>query len=749
MNPKTGRSKLFGVFFCALVLALLISAMQSRYLYRDARSFLLQVSMSSSIHGRTQFYYDTGEGLTERESVKTTVEGDGEFHTYNLPLPLVTIQGLRLDPLQTGGVVSIQRISIVNGFGKSVSSIDLHALRPRNQIKAFDFKDNVLNVTIEEGATDPQIVIPLRSPLRLHEWILFPFASRLLGWFIVFFVSTFVLIWILRKQGALANFFDHPAKTSYHWVRGNKLFVGVVCCIFFYRVFFVLTYPLDTCSDQWTYYQMFRHGYSTLIHATGYPFFMHFFSPWLPTKYDLLVFQHIIDFSIQLVLMLFLKKRFGTVAAITAGLFYGLELKAISWVSRSTPEWLQGVFLALAFVGAMEAHLAEKPIRKISLYLLSAWAFAWTILMKFLTVVLLPVYPILLILERRPWKQKWLCGIAMGVIFFAQISYFIYSYHYPSTGTKALTSITGWTLDRKIGFFLPEGRHLSESGPWSKRYCLLVSEMPLGLPEGVPHIGIHSLFGNVASVPRWIREPYWERYRELLGKNELELQTMIEKRQNLRGHDSFFLSYYFLGLSETDRLLEKVFFETVIRYPKEYLLQVLKGVKESFFIEISYYVAVIGNPNSNHPFQLNKNDIIQNLPCGYARYHVSKAIRCMYEDPVFLKAGLHFFSLWGERVNIPVIVKWIFIFTGTLLAFISYRKDKSCKSHIVYLSLGVMVLFLLIVEANMIWALRDKEFEACQQLFSVLIGISISSIVSFGKRIWIEKKGQRGTDFHP
>ena len=179
----------------------------------------------------------------------------------------------------------------------------------------------------------------------------------------------------------------------------------------------------------------------------------------------------------------------------------------------------------------------------------------------------------------------------------------------------------------------------------------------------------------------------------------------------------------------------------MIRYPKEYLLQVLKGVKESFFIETSYYVAVIGNPNSNHPFQLNKNDIIQNLPCGYARYHVSKAIRCMYEDPVFLKSGLHFFSLWGERVNIPVIIRWIFIFTATLLAFIAYRKDRSCKSHILYLSLGFMVLLLLIVEANLIWALRDKEFAACQHLFCVLIGISISSILSFGKRIWIEKKG--------
>ena len=142
-------------------------------------------------------------------------------------------------------------------------------------------------------------------------------------------------------------------------------------------------------------------GMSTLAHATGYPYLMHFFSAFLPTKTDLLIFQHVIDFGTQLVLMILLKKRFGLIAAITAGVFYGLELRTINWVSRSTPEWLQGVFFALAFVGAMEAYFAERPVKKISLYLLSAWLFTWSVLVKFLTVVMLPVYLILFILERR------------------------------------------------------------------------------------------------------------------------------------------------------------------------------------------------------------------------------------------------------------------------------------------------------------------------------------------------------------
>ena len=750
MNQKPGRSKYFGVFFCALVLAVLVSAVHFRSLYRDARSFSLQVSMSSSVPGRTQFYYDTGEGLTERESVKATVEGDGEFHIYNLPLPLVTIESLRFDPLQTGGAVSVKGISIVNGFGKSVSSIDLDTLRPAHQIRTFRIQDNVLNITIEEGAKDPQIFIPLYSPLQLdtfkHFHIL-PVVRRLAGGMLVSFFSAFLLFWILRRQGIMTGFFYDPAETSINWMKENKIFFGVLLCIFTFRIFFVLTYPLDTCSDQGTYYKMMRHGYSTLIHATGYPYFMHFFSAGLPTKTHVLLFQHLTDFGVQLVLMVVLKKRFGLIAAVVAGLVYGLELRSINWVSRSTPEWLQGAFLAVAFVGAIEAHFAERSARKIVLYLLSAWAFAWTILMKFLTFVLLPIYPILFLTEKRSWKGKWVCFSAMGIIFFVQMYAFIYFYHYPSTGTKALTSITGWTLDRKMSYFLPKAHHLSESGPWSKRYCILVSEMPLGLPDGVPEITIYALFGHIDSVPAWIREPYRERYRELLKKEESELQSIINTKQNVRGLDSFFLAYYFLGLPETDRLLEKVFLETVIRYPKEYLLQVLKGVKDSFFIETSYYIAVIGNPRSDHPFQVNENDISQNLSWGYARYNVSKAIRCMYDDPIFLKPGLHFFSVWGEWVNIPVIIKWIFVFLGTVFAFIAYRRDKSSKSHILYLSFGVMVLFLLIVEANMIWALRDKEFEACQHLFSVLIGVSASSIMAFRRLTGSKEKQSNEESF--
>jgi len=58
--------------------------------------------------------------------------------------------------------------------------------------------------------------------------------------------------------------------------------------------------------------------------------------------------------------------------------------------------------------------------------------------------------------------------------------------------------------------------------------------------------------------------------------------------------------------------------------------------------------------------------------------------------------------------------------------------------------MGIMVLFLLIVLSNLIYIFRDKEFQACQHLLCVLMGISVSSIISMGKmyRISSARRGQ-------
>jgi len=725
-----------GCVLCAIVVALFLSLIHARFLYHDARSFSLQISMSASVSGNAVLYVDTGSGFSESEAARSNVKGDGQYHEYTFSLPVKTIYNLRLDPLDASGSLSIEDIRVIDGFGRLSASLDLGALRPSHQIQAFYVKDNALKIVTEDQADDPQINLTLEPPLIIASYIksnLWLIFIRLLGGFFVFFFLSILVIRILRGKGLLIGLLDHPTDTAYQWIAVNKLFFFSIVCILLYRIFFVLTYPLDTCSDQYVYYSLMRSYESTLIHATGYPFFMHLFSSWLPTKTDILVFQHVIDVSAQLIIMVMVKRRFGSLAAIVAGLSYGLDLTAINWVSRSTPEWLQGVFFALAFVGAMEAYFAKSSTHKIILYLLSAWAFAWTILIKFLTVALLPIYLFLFALEKRPWKGKWLCLGAMAMVIFAQINIFIHVYHYPSTGTRALTSIVGWTLDTKLALFLPEGAQLSDAGPWSKRYSILVSEMPLTMPGGAAEVGRYELFGHVNAVPHEVRKPFQERYRELLSKSDSELQSLVSEKQTLRGLKAYNLSYIFLGLPETDGLLKKVFWENVGKYPVVYLRHVLRSIKDAFSIETSNYIAVIGKCGEGHPFLLHKDEVIETLSFGYARFNAPHIIRCMYDDPVFLKAGLHFFSCWGQKVYLPVIVKWMVIVWGTLLALVGYKKDQKFGPVILYLTMGIMAIVFLIVISTVLHSFRDKEFEACQQLFSIVTGISAASILSFLK----------------
>ncbi|MBA4391810.1 MAG: hypothetical protein C0399_12865, partial [Syntrophus sp. (in: bacteria)] len=167
--------------------------------------------MNASVHGNAVLYIDTGAGFSEVETARSSVKGDGQFHAYPFSLPVKTIYNFRFDPLATGGSVSISDIQVVDGFGKSMLSVNLGALRPANQIQSFDLKDNILNITIEKHADDPQIILSLESPLIITSYFksnIWLILIRFLGGFLVFFSLSILLIWMLRRKGNSSILFN-------------------------------------------------------------------------------------------------------------------------------------------------------------------------------------------------------------------------------------------------------------------------------------------------------------------------------------------------------------------------------------------------------------------------------------------------------------------------------------------------------------------------------------------------------------
>jgi hypothetical protein len=61
---------------------------------------------------------------------------------------------------------------------------------------------------------------------------------------------------------------------------------------------------------------------------------------------------------------------------------------------------------------------------------------------------------------------------------------------------------------------------------------------------------------------------------------------------------------------------------------------------------------------------------------------------------------------------------------------------------LLYLILGIMVMVSLIFLSNLIFIYRDKEFFTCQHLFCLLVGISLSSLASWGQSL-VGKRAER------
>ena len=277
-----------GCLLCAFVVALFLSLIQARLLCHDASSFSLQISMNASVHGNAVLYVDTGAGFSEVETARSSVKGDGQFHAYPFSLPVKTIYNFRFDPLATDGSVSINDIQVVDGFGKSISSVNLGALRPAHQIQSFDLKDNILNITIEKHADDPQIILSLESPLIITSYFksnIWLILIRFLGGFLVFFSFSILLIWMLRRKGnssilfnemdpnrdriVLSRRFRIPMLREFFSFSDKQFFVFIAAFLFLSYIWFASagtmskfptkTYLLEMQADA------FRHGQTSLL----------------------------------------------------------------------------------------------------------------------------------------------------------------------------------------------------------------------------------------------------------------------------------------------------------------------------------------------------------------------------------------------------------------------------------------------------------------------------------------------------
>ncbi len=151
-------------------LALLSAAVALPFLpalHRDAKDLALEVRLKSTRAGRVQVFWDSGGGLSERNSSSAAVPAGGGAATYRLPVPAGVYPSLRLDPIDGDGTVVITSVRMVEAGGRLIRPVGLDDFGAQNQIQSLVRDGDGLAVNIAPGGNDPQLILRFSPPLRL------------------------------------------------------------------------------------------------------------------------------------------------------------------------------------------------------------------------------------------------------------------------------------------------------------------------------------------------------------------------------------------------------------------------------------------------------------------------------------------------------------------------------------------------------------------------------------------------------
>jgi len=142
-------------FFCTLFIFLFT-------IHTDLwAQYFISVEIKAEKPDIAQLYFDDGTGLSEANSVKAMLIGDGGFEEIQFAIPEVNLKLLRFDPLTKPGAVVIRSMNIE--FHDSLFIFPLRKVTPSNQISKSVLRDGMLHVETSQDGFDPQLVLPIQS----------------------------------------------------------------------------------------------------------------------------------------------------------------------------------------------------------------------------------------------------------------------------------------------------------------------------------------------------------------------------------------------------------------------------------------------------------------------------------------------------------------------------------------------------------------------------------------------------------
>lgn len=129
--------------------------------------FHFEVTVTSNTPGDAQLFYDLGRGIGEVDSSRAYLESKPGPQLLRFPLPPGTYRGLRLDPLDRTGELTLSDPLIRSDDGRILHRLSLADFSADNQIAAFTVAGETLRLATTPGATDPNLGIRLPTPFEL------------------------------------------------------------------------------------------------------------------------------------------------------------------------------------------------------------------------------------------------------------------------------------------------------------------------------------------------------------------------------------------------------------------------------------------------------------------------------------------------------------------------------------------------------------------------------------------------------
>ncbi len=150
-------------FLLALAFALpFLTTAQDRRDY-----FFFEITLTSSAVGSTQLYWNTGNGFNQTDSSNQPLKIEPHPVVYRYMMSAGKLRGLRFDPIDREGTLTLSHARIVDSQGKVLREFKPEQFIAAQQVGSLEAAGDALRVTIAPQSNDPALLIDLGEPLIL------------------------------------------------------------------------------------------------------------------------------------------------------------------------------------------------------------------------------------------------------------------------------------------------------------------------------------------------------------------------------------------------------------------------------------------------------------------------------------------------------------------------------------------------------------------------------------------------------